>query len=91
MDSRVKAFITGDAEGLKTAERFYRIYRRKFDAEYSAEVLGFENAFKRAENEKMTHLLYFVDGINVILSSFADEMGGYTLEITVDDLKRVLS
>ncbi|MCD8036782.1 MAG: hypothetical protein LUE88_05275 [Clostridiales bacterium] len=90
-DSKVKVFITGDDEGLKTAENFFDIYNKIFEAAYAKEVLGFENAYRRAQIEEMTHMLYFVDETNVILSSFADEMGGYTLEITVDDLKKVLS
>lgn len=39
----------------------------------------------------MTHMLYFTDDVNLILSSLADELGGYSLEITVDDLQKVLS
>lgn len=91
MNGKVKVLITGDDEGLKTAEKFYGIYKNIFDAVYAEGVLGFEMAYKRAESEKMTHMLYFADETNVILSSFADEMGGYTLEITVDDLQKVLS
>ena len=36
----------------------------------------------------MTHMLYFTDDVNLILSSLADELGGYSLEITVDDLQK---
>ena len=40
---------------------------------------------------KKAHMLYFKDNTNLILASLADEMGGYSLDITVDDLRRVLS
>ena len=44
-----------------------------------------------AENSGMSHMLYFLDDINLKLVSLLDDMGGYTLDVTVDDLKKVLS
>ena len=52
---------------------------------------NFEEALEAAAKMNMTHMLYFKDNTNLILASLADEMGGYSLDITVDDLRRVLS
>ncbi len=87
----VKVFIVGGEHGLKTAKAFSDIYRDKFEVVFEDYTYGLEKALERAKRENMTHMLYFKDDKNVVLSSFADEMGGYTLDITTDDLKNVLS
>ena len=34
----------------------------------------------------MSHVLYFIDSVNLKVISIADEMGGYTAEVTIDEL-----
>ena len=84
-DSKVRVMITSSAEGTTAAREFTEIYREMFD------VMDFEEALREAEAAAMTHMLYFRDNGNLVLTSLADEMGGYSLDITVDDLRRVLS
>ena len=83
-ENEVRVMIAYKKEGKKSADRFAEIYKKLFKVE-------FEEALKEAERSDMTHMLYFTDDVNLILSSLADELGGYSLEITVDDLQKVLS
>ena len=80
-DNKVRVMITSSAEGTTAAREFTEIYRE----------MDFEEALREAEAAAMTHMLYFRDNGNLVLTSLADEMGGYSLDITVDDLRRVLS
>ncbi len=86
----VKVMITCDKSGKSAADEFTEIYRSVFEV-VRREFSSFEEAMGAASEMKLTHLLYFKDNKNLILVSLADEMGGYSLDITVDDLKRVLS
>ena len=70
---------------------FSEIYNKIFEVEYSDRFESFEKAMEYAENSGMSHMLYFLDDINLKLVSLLDDMGGYTLDVTVDDLKKVLS
>ena len=85
-DNKVRVMITSSAEGTTAAREFTEIYRVMF-----REIMGCEEALREAEAAAMTHMLYFRDNGNLVLTSLADEMGGYSLDITVDDLRRVLS
>ena len=38
------------------------------------------------EINKMTHVLHFVDEESIRLVSIADEMGGFTVDISINDL-----
>lgn len=87
----VKVMIAGDREGLAAAEKYSLIYKKLFDVIYENSINEFEGAYEAAKERAMTHMLYFVNDIDLLLVSFADELGGYTLEITVDDLEKVLS
>ena len=87
----VRVMIAGDREGLAAAEKYSLIYKKLFDVIYENSINEFEGAYEAAKERAMTHMLYFVNDIDLLLVSFADELGGYTLEITVDDLEKVLS
>lgn len=39
-----------------------------------------------ATKKQMSHVLYFMDDINLKLVSLLDEMGGFTVDVTVDEL-----
>ena len=41
-----------------------------------------------AKEKNMSHVLYFVDAVQVKVISLADEMGGFTVDVTVDELIR---
>ncbi len=89
--NKVKVLITGQKAGEIAAKEFAEIYAEIFDVEYDGDFPEFDAAFDRASVGGMTHMLYFQDEINLLLVSLADELGGYTAKITVDDLKNVLS
>ena len=90
-ENEVRVMIAYKKEGKKSADRFAEIYKKLFKVEYADDIMRFEEALKEAERSDMTHMLYFTDDVNLILSSLADELGGYSLEISVDDLQKVLS
>jgi len=90
-ETKVKVLIAYENEGKKNADIFSEIYNKIFEVEYSDSFESFEKAMEYAENSGMSHMLYFLDDINLKLVSLLDDMGGYTLDVTVDDLKKVLS
>ena len=93
MDKRnnlARVMITGNKSGQPAIDEFTEIYREAFDV-MKRDFSNFEEALEAAAKMNMTHMLYFKDNTNLILASLADEMGGYSLDITVDDLRRVLS
>lgn len=89
-NNSVRVMITGNENGQTAADEFTEIYREAFDV-IRREFSNFEEALDAASEMELTHLLYFKDNENLILASLADELGGYSLDITVDDLRRVLS
>lgn len=88
--NKVKVLISGDVNGLKTAKEFSKIYEKIFNVVFEEKINDFNLAHEKAEKDGMTHMLHFLDEVNVLLSSFNGEFD-YTLEITIDDLKKVLS
>ena len=91
INKNVRVLIASNNEGVAIAREFAGLYSRIFMVVYSEIQMRYETAIKMAEEKNMTHMLYFLDDTNLLLASLADEMGGYTLEATVDDLKKVLS
>ena len=87
----VKVLIGCTKSGEKTARKFEKIYREKFEVIYEDTFAEFDDIFKRAESEGLTHILYFQNDRDALLSIFADDVKGYTLEINTDDLMKVLS
>ena len=90
-ENKVRVMIASRKEGKISAERFAEIYKKMFDVVYINDFIKFEDVVKSAEAQNMTHILYFNDEVNLFLARLADDMEGYTLEITVDDLQKVLS
>lgn len=87
----IRVLIACEDKGKTSAERFFKIYNKMFEVEYNTNISNFELAFKYAKRKNMTHMLFFVDKVNLTLSSLIDDMGGYTVDVTVDDLEKVLS
>ncbi|MBM6828986.1 hypothetical protein H9X85_04125 [Anaerotignum lactatifermentans] len=86
MDQRVKALFASAEAGRAQAERLAAHYcGAGWQVTLYPEAL-LEESRKRAEEEQMTHLLYFHDEERITLVSFADEMGGYSVDIQVSDL-----
>lgn len=88
---KVQVLIACDNRGKHNAESFSQIYNEMFEVEYNREISNFETAMEYAKSCNKSHILYFIDDVNLMLSSLLDDMGGYTVEVTIDDLKNVLS
>lgn len=86
MEQKVKALFSAAAEGRAQAERLAEQYRTAGWQIHLHHTEDLEESRRWAEERLMTHLLYFHDEEQVTLVSFADEMGGYSVEIKVSDL-----
>lgn len=84
-----KTLVAYTEIGKTTAFQIANEYRR--DGMYvENSLLGedIEENMSYAKEKEMTHVLYFVDSENVKVISLADEMGGFTVDIAVDELVR---
>lgn len=86
MEQKVKALFAWTTEGEKTA----RLFGEKYQSA-GLEVTLYGEAAKDelillGEQKEMTHVLYFLDHEKLLLVSLADEMGGFTIEVLVEDL-----
>lgn len=86
MEQRVKALFGAAAEGMAQAERLAEHYCGAGWQVTLQHGSGLEECRKQAEEGQMTHFLYFHDAERITLVSFADEMGGYSVDIQVSDL-----
>ncbi len=85
-EQRTKALFTCTEAGWDAALRIMEAYRSGGmhavfygkAAEDDLIALGKENG--------MTHVLHFLDEENIRMVSIADEMGGFTVDITIKDL-----
>ena len=74
-------------KGKQTALRVANIYRESgMLVENSLIGDDVDENMKYAKSKNMTHILYFIDSVNLKVISIADEMGGYTAEVTIDEL-----
>ena len=89
-NNKVKVLISYDEKGMKAAGKYAEIYKKVFEVVFDKEANVFDSVYDRAKSEGMTHILHFIDDKNLLLSGLNGEME-YTLDITVDDLNKVLS
>ena len=86
MEEKIKALFAWSPLGANTA----RGIGEKYAAAGVAVVLHGEackeELISLGESKNMTHVLYFLDEERLLLVSLADEMGGFTVEILVEDL-----
>ncbi len=61
-------------------------YRQSGMLAYFYGIADEKDLISLGKDNGMTHVLHFVDGENIKMVSVADEMGGFTVDITVDDL-----
>ncbi len=86
MEQKAKALIAWTPAGGDTARRMGEKYLAA-----GVEII-FHGRAEREEliflgkRENVTHVLYFLDHKKLLLVSLADEMGGFTVEILVEDL-----
>lgn len=87
MDNVEKTIVAWCENGKKTAYDVGGKYE-KLGAKITYHGKALEQELKKiGENYDATHLLYFLNEEDIILISFKDEMGGFTVPIKVQDLK----
>ncbi|MBE6008253.1 MAG: ATP phosphoribosyltransferase regulatory subunit [Lachnospiraceae bacterium] len=87
VEEPVRALFACDHEAVETAVRSADMYRKKgMIVEASLLGSGLAKNMKYAKDKGFSHILYFTDKGTVKLSSFKDEMGGYTVEVPVSQL-----
>lgn len=82
-----KTLIAYTQTGMTTAIETANTYRRSgmyVETSLLGDDIEKNTAYARKKN--MTHVLYFIDTINLKVISLADEMGGFTVDVTVDEL-----
>ena len=57
-----------------------------YDAAFFYGIAEEADLVSLGEINKMTHVLHFVDEESIRLVSIADEMGGFTVDISINDL-----
>ncbi len=82
-----KTLVAYSQQGMRQAITCANIYRRSgMQVELSLIGDSVEENMDYAKRHAMSHVLYFMDDINLKVISLADEMGGFTVDITVDEL-----
>lgn len=84
--AETKALFTCTEAGYDTALRIMERYRQSGMQAFFYGIAAEEDLISLGESNYMTHVLHFLDAEKLKLVSIADEMGGFTAEITVDDL-----
>jgi len=85
--TETKTLISYTEKGRMAACHIANEYRRSGMAlENSLLGSDFETNFAYARNKNMTHMLYFLDHENVKVVSLSDELGGFTVDVTIDEL-----
>ncbi len=86
MTQRIKALFAWTAKGEESAKRIGARYTQAgLAVTFHGEAERNELIFL-GEKKDMTHVLYFLDHEKLLLISLADEMGGFTVEVLVEDL-----
>ena len=82
----VKALFTCTEEGYDAALGIMETYRRNGMHAIFYGRVSEEDLIALGQQNGMTHVLHFLDKENIRMISIADEMGGFTVDITVNDL-----
>ena len=83
---RTKALFTCTQAGYDAASSIMERYRRGGMQVFFYGIAEEEDLFRLGEDNQMTHVLRFVDEETIKLISIADEMGGFTVDIGINDL-----
>ena len=86
MQQQTKALFTCTEAGYDTAIGIMEQYRRSGMQAFFYGIAQEEELVSLGEENGMTHVLHFLDQKNLKLVSISDEMGGFTADITVNDL-----
>lgn len=87
MEQKVSAMFAWHPQASSCAKHIASKYQASgMQVEFSAQT-QFEAAKAEAKERGLTHLLYFHDAEHITMASFADEMGGFCVDILVSDLQ----
>lgn len=85
-EQKTKALFTCTEAGYEMAVAIMEAYRLSGMAAYFYGIADAKDLVELGETNGMTHVLHFVDEENIKLVSISDEMGGFTVDVTVSDL-----
>lgn len=85
-EQKTKALFTCTEAGYAAALRIMEAYRSGGMQAFFYGIADEKDIVSLGEENGMTHVLHFLDGENLKLVSIADEMGGFTVDVTVGDL-----
>ena len=86
VDQKTKALFTCTEKGYEMAVAITEVYRQSGMAAYFYGIADAKDLVELGEMNGMTHVLHFVDDENIRLVSLADEMGGFTTDVKINDL-----
>ncbi len=86
MEQQTKALFTCTQTGYETAVGITDLYRKSGMQAFFYGIAEEGDLVALGEENGMTHVLHFIDAENLKLVSICDEMGGFTADITVEDL-----
>lgn len=85
-EQKTKALFTCTEAGYDAALDIMEQYRKNGMYAVFYGIADAADLISLGETNGMTHVLHFLDGENIRLVSIADEMGGFTVDISINDL-----
>lgn len=85
-EQTTKALFTCTEAGYDAALQIMEQYRRNGMYAVFYGIANDADLISLGETNGMTHVLHFLDEENIRLVSIADEMGGFTVDISINDL-----
>ena len=85
-EQKTKALFTCTEAGYEMAIAISEAYKLSGMLAYFYGIADEKDLVELGEMNGMTHVLHFVDAENIKLVSISDEMGGFTVDVTVNDL-----
>lgn len=86
-EQKTRALFTCTEAGSRTAMDIMQKYRQSGMQAFFYGTAEEADLISLGQQNGMTHVLHFLDEENIKLVSIADEMGGFTVDITVGDLQ----
>ena len=83
---QTQALFTCTEAGYDAALSIMELYRKNGMQAFFYGIAEEADLVSLGEINKMTHVLHFVDEESIRLVSIADEMGGFTVDISINDL-----
>ena len=85
-EQKARALFTCTEAGYEMAIAICEAYKMSGMAAYFYGVADAKDLVELGEMNGMTHVMHFVDEENIKMVSISDEMGGFTVDVTVNDL-----